>query len=153
MSRLMSRILYLKPADVLVSAEPVEIAAVVSSGVVVCFWDPLRRVGGACHYLLPTCPHRSLSSGRYGSTALPILLTRIHALGGLPAAVQARLVGGSTVHVRQTHETPIGVQNVEVALKSLRSVGIQVVEQHAGGHRSRKLTFRTDDGSLKVEQV
>ena len=47
------RTVYLHPGQVFVSPDPTEVTTILGSCVAVCVFDPVLRLGGTNHYLLP----------------------------------------------------------------------------------------------------
>ncbi len=67
-----------------VSKDPVIIHTLLGSCVAVCLYDPISRVGGMNHILLPGRPDikKFDDSARYGINAMDILITMMMKLGG-----------------------------------------------------------------------
>jgi chemotaxis protein CheD len=72
-------------------------------------WDPVARVGGMAHVVLPESTTSSLGSppGKYADLAVPALVRSVERLGGLPSrlvcngtgVVRVRTVGAGTVEI------------------------------------------------------
>ena len=66
--------------------------------------------------------------------------------------VKIYLLGGSTAfNIRFNNGKSIGERNIEVARKLLKELRIPINE-HVGGKASRKVSFNTSLGSIKIEQ-
>ncbi len=145
---------YLHPGRIFVSAEPSTVRMVLGSCVAVCLWDPLRRVGGANHFLLPYPVGSGQDSPRFGNVAVQRLIEKLLALGCPKPNLLAKLFGGSCVlEAFQEKETHLGTKNVVVARKLLKEEGIPVVAEDVGGQRGRRVIFQTDDGSAWVRRL
>jgi len=142
---------YLHGGLVAVASSPTAITTVLGSCVAVCLYDPVARVGGMNHFLLPHHVERERSP-RFGTVAVPQLVEALLGVGARLPALKAKVFGGSSVlHAFRTRN--LGDENAALALRLLAEAGIPVVEQDLGGQRGRKLIFHTDDGSAWVRQL
>jgi len=148
------RSVYLHPGRVFVSPDPTEVTTILGSCVAVCVFDPVLRVGGANHYLLPHRVGNGLSSARFGNVAVRKLIDGVLALGGRKENLQAKVFGGACMvdafHGRQER---LGTKNADLALRILREEGIRVVADDVGGRRGRKVIFHTDTGVVLVRLI
>ena len=145
---------YLHPGQVIVSSDPAAVTTILGSCVAICIWDPVLRVGGANHYLLPHWVGNGLSSPRFGNVAFQLLIEKQLGLGSRKSDLQAKVFGGACVIDaflgRGEH---LGAKNVELGLKVLRQEGIRVVADDVGGRRGRKVIFHTDSGVALVRVI
>lgn len=143
---------YLHPGQLFVSADGYAVTTILGSCVAVCLWDPLSRIGGINHFLLPTFGGVGIASPRFGNIAIKELLDRLAELGSQKHNLLAKLFGGACVleafRHRQHH---LGMKNIEVARELLQSESIPLVGHDVGGQRGRKLIFHTDDGAAWVK--
>lgn len=147
----MADAVYLHPGQVFVSAEAAQLTTVLGSCVAVCVYDPVLRLGGANHYLLPHWAGNGLSSPRFGNVAVRTLIERVLALGSRRSHLEAKVFGGAcTMEAFRHQEGQLGARNAEVALRTLRQEGVPVVADDLGGRRGRKVVFHTDTGVALV---
>jgi chemotaxis protein CheD len=146
------RTVYLHPGKIYAAAGPATVTTILGSCVAVCLFDAEARVGGINHYLLPHWAGGADASARYGNVALQALLERVVSLGARPGALQAKVFGGACVleAFRGDGGGHLGERNAELAAAFLRERGIALAASDTGGHRGRKLVFRTDDGTALV---
>lgn len=144
---------FLQPGQLHVAMQPTAITTILGSCVAVCLWDPVRRVGGMNHYMLPHPSAGTASSLRFGAFALEELLTRMRGAGAKLPFLRARVFGGACMFQTMQAPTHLGVQNVELALDFLSRRAIEVVEVETGGNRGRKLVFFTDEGSACLNSI
>lgn len=140
---------YLHAGDLFVASEPTAIVTILGSCVSVCLWDPVARVGGLNHYLLPLHVERERSA-RFGSVAIPRLVEEVVRAGADPGRLQAKAFGGASVIGAFSGGRRLGDDNGRLALESLAVMGIPVVEQDLGGTKGRKLVFHSDDGAAWI---
>jgi len=145
--------LYLPPGQMVVSVEPCAVTTVVGSCVAVCVTDPVARVGGMNHYLLPQCAGTD-NPLRYGAKAIPQLIERALALGARRERLEAKVFGGASVLgalARQREH--LGAKNARLAFELLRSAGISVLAEDVDGAQGRKVIYHTDDGAAWVRRL
>ena len=61
---------YLHPGQIFVSAESYAVTTILGSCVSACLWDPLTKIGGINHFLLPVEVGAAHASGRFGNLAV-----------------------------------------------------------------------------------
>lgn len=145
---------YLHPGRFYVSSEPAAVTTILGSCVAVCLWDPVLRVGGINHYLLPYWAGGAAASFRYGNVAVQCLFENLLTVGCVKERLVAKLFGGACViRAFKEGESHLGMKNVEVARRLLGEAGIQVVGEDVGGRHGRKLIFQTDDGVVWVKSL
>jgi chemotaxis protein CheD len=140
---------YLHPGQTYAASHAALVSTVLGSCVAVCLWDPVARVGGMNHYLLP------MGKGpRYCNEAMTQLLEEMTSRGAFIARVVAKVFGGASVIEGFTgSRKAIGIQNVEAALRILASHSIPVRAEQTGGRRGRKLLFNTGTGQAYVKDI
>jgi chemotaxis protein CheD len=143
------RRVYLLPGTLHCAAEPTVVTTVLGSCVSVCLRDPVRRVAGINHFLLPT-GERSL---RYGDIAIPALVEEMLHFGCHLHSIEAKVFGGAAVLRGEPSAHDIGSKNIEMALKHLAHLGIPVVAQRTGGRSGLSLRLFTATGEVLVRSV
>jgi chemotaxis protein CheD len=140
---------YLHPGQLHTAAHATLISTVLGSCVAVCLWDPVARIGGMNHYLLP------MGKGpRYGNEAMTQLLDKMAARGASGVRMVAKVFGGACVIPGFTGaRKAIGTQNVDAALQFLAAHAIPVRGEQTGGRRGRKLLFHTGTGRAYVKDI
>lgn len=145
---------YLHPGHLFVSPDGHAVTTILGSCVAVCLWDPVTRIGGINHFLLPSFSGEGVASPRFGNVAIKELLDQLTHLGSQKHNLLAKIFGGACVleafRNRQHH---LGTKNIEVAHQLLEAESIPLVSHDVGGQRGRKLIFHTDDGSAWVKAL
>lgn len=144
---------YLLPADLAVADgdSPRTMMTILGSCVAVCLWDRRGSCGGMNHYLLPRRGPNAEATPRYGDVAIPMLISKLLALGALRQNLRAKIFGGAHVLPGfRADGRSLGADNVEVAIQLLHEEGVQTVSEDIGGTRGRKLAFNTVDGTALV---
>lgn len=145
---------YLHPGQLVAAADPLTVTTILGSCVGVCLYDPVRRVGGVNHFLLPEWPGDGERSTRFGDVAMAELLSRVLALGARRADLLARVYGGAcVVDAFRGDAYHLGERNAALALVFLRREDIPVLDADTGGRRGRKLVFHTTIGSSLITRI
>jgi chemotaxis protein CheD len=127
------------------------------SCVAVALYDPLARVGGLAHAMLPhpAAGRRDAPPGRFATTAIPALLELLTAHGASRRRLRARLAGGASMFrdVLEGDGLRLGRRNVEAARAALAAAAISVDGEDVFGTYGRSVFLRTSDGRLLVTSV
>ena len=145
---------YLHPGQLFASVECSAVTTILGSCVSLCLWDPVAKIGGINHYLLPFWVGDDIASPRFGTVAIETLIEKVLSLGARKNHLRAKLFGGACViEAFRENKDHIGTVNARLAESMLRARGIPVVEQDLAGRRGRKLVFNTDDGATWIKYL
>jgi chemotaxis protein CheD len=88
---------FLMPGQLYFGSQASTIRTLLGSCVAITLWHAGRRVGGMCHFLLPsrTRPAGAPLDGRYGDEALEMMLAALRRTGLGVAEFEAHLYGGA----------------------------------------------------------
>ena len=124
------------------------------SCVAVVLYDEVSKIGGLAHVMLPDPSYSSTPERvmKFGSTAVPRLVSEMVAAGADPELITALRVGGASMfeELRSPEQPNIGERNVLAARSALVEVGIQVVGEEVGGGHGRSIHFSVQDGRVMV---
>ena len=142
---------YLYPSTIFTSTNPAEVTTILGSCVAVCLYDPVSKIGGINHFMLPVWGGEGLASPKYGDIAIEKLIQKMLSLGAKKSGLQAKVFGGADSR-KATNVFKIGERNSQLAFSVLNELNIPVLSSHFGGELPRKLIFRTGTGEalLKV---
>jgi chemotaxis protein CheD len=143
---------YLHAGQLLAFAAPTAITTVLGSCVAVCLHDPVTKVGGMNHFLLPLHVERERSP-RFGTVAVPALVEEVTRAGASRRSLVAKVFGGASVIGAMAQGRRLGEENVALALRLLDEAGIPVLDKDVGGSRGRKVVFLVDEGTAWVRQL
>ena len=125
------------------------IATLLGSCVAVCLWDPILKLGGMNHFMLPRSARpnapNDLDALLCGDFAMETLLNGMLARGAHRYRLQAKAFGGGAVVPGLSH-TQIGQQNAEFARQWLLRENIPLVASDFLGRWSRKLILDPTTG-------
>jgi len=140
---------FLYPSTLFASKEPYVVKTILGSCVAICLWDPVTKIGGINHYMLPTWNGNDLASPKYGNIAIDKLLERMVHLGAKRENLKAKIFGGGELIESGANGTLIGERNIRVARLILEEKKIPVVASSTGGRKGRKILFFTDTGEVR----
>jgi chemotaxis protein CheD len=143
---------YLHAGQLSVAATPTAITTILGSCVAVCLFDPVTRIGGVNHFLLPL-PVQRERSARFGTVAIPELVEAVVGAGASRGSLAAKVFGGASVIGALAQGRRLGEENAILALRLLDEARIPVLDHDVGGSRGRKLVFFTDEGTAWVRQL
>ncbi len=140
--------------EVYASREPTLIKTLLGSCVAVCLWDPVTRVGGMNHFLLPC----SLDGGgdepaRFGVHAMDLLIGEMLKAGADRTRLRAKVFGGAHVLDVPEDEESVPSQNITFALEFLKRDGFKLTGEDLGGCWPRRVHFQTDTGRAFVQRI
>lgn len=141
---------YLYPSTLFAARTPTEVSTVLGSCVSVCLYDPLGKIGGINHYMLPVWGGEGLASPKYGDIAIDKLIQKMLSLGAKRSNLQAKVFGGADSR-RETNVFKIGERNCQAAFSVLAELSIPVVSSHYGGELPRKLIYLTETGAVLMK--
>ncbi len=142
------------PGEFYVSQETELISTVLGSCIAACIYDPLRRIGGLNHFMLPVGSEHSVSfdseSARYGNWAMEYLINEILKHGGRREALKVKLFGGGRI-IRSM--TDVGEGNILFAREYVKREGFELVSEDVGGPWPRKILFHPTTGRVQVKRL
>jgi len=127
------------------------------SCVAIVLHDAEARVGGLAHVLLPS---QSLSRDRenrakFPSTAVPLLLEQMRALGARLERVTAKIAGGASMFASLLPSSTLqmGERNIIATREALERAKIPIVGQDVGGGYGRSVYFHVNSGAVDVRSL
>lgn len=150
----------LLPAEYRVSDQPLALVTLLGSCVAACLYDPLLRIGGMNHFMLPDggLPDGGLPDGvadagsaRYGAHAMELLVNDLLKRGARRPRLLAKVFGGG--NVLRGFQDPIGSRNAQFVLDYLSAERIPVVAQDLGDIHPRKVAFFVQTGRTLVRRL
>ena len=131
-----------------VSNDPeVVFSTILGSCVSVSLFDPVAKVGGTNHYLLPEGGKENRNNVKYGAFVIERLINNLLKLGASRARLTAKLCGGASVVAGLGD---IGARNAQFARDFMNREGFRVSAEDLGGTHARKLHFHPCTGEAKV---
>ena len=121
------------------------------------FYDPVAKVGGMVHYMLPdsTQMRNNTNIAKFADTGIEDLVNEIVKLGGSRSRLVAKIAGGAQMFAFNSNNDMlrIGDRNVEAVKKKLAQLGIPIIAQDTGQSFGRTIEFYPETGELLVRAV
>ena len=142
--------------DCKISADPRSelVTYALGSCIAVSIWDPVSKVGGLLHFMLPDSAVDRASGGRdnpyrYADTGTPMLFRGAYQQGAEKRRLVVRLAGGAAV-VDSGGVFNIGKRNYAALRKILWKAGVMVHCEDVGGSNSRTVRLEVGSGKFFV---
>lgn len=118
----------------------------------VCMRDPVTRVGGMAHVMLPESSDRNVKNpGKYADTAVKHLIEKLVEMGASQSRIEAKIAGGAAMFDSGTMN--IGKKNVDAVKYWLKYYNIALKAEDTGGNRARSIEYNIESGKLLVRKV
>ena len=153
--------IYLHPGEWYFGGRDTLIHTLLGSCVSITLWHPLHRLGGMCHYMLPTRgrgqEHTLALSGRYADEAILLLLQQV-LRSGLPLReFHAKLIGAAGVltdnEMTLSAAPDVAANNMAQARQLADQLGLNLKANDLGGTRPRLVWFDLDSGDVWVRHT
>lgn len=144
------------PGEYYVTRSDEAITTVLGSCISACVRDPVSRVGGMNHFMLPEDNSSRDSrmpvvlATRYGSNAMESLINDVLKLGGLRERLEIKVFGGGRVLAAMTD---IGARNIDFVRNYLSIEGLRMNAQDVGGEQPRKVIYYPTEGRVRVRKL
>lgn len=144
---------FLYPAALYASKLPTRVSTILGSCVAVCLFDPVLKIGGINHFMLPYWNGQGLASPKYGNIAIEKLFEKMLSNGSQKVNIRAKVFGGGEVIETNISQFHIGERNIQVALEMLEEYRIPIIAKSLGGKLGRKIEFCTDTGEVRQKYI
>jgi len=125
-------------------------------GVVV--FDPLAKIAGLAHVMLPDsslAKSRSFNAAKYADTAVKDLVLAVINHGARKAGLKAKIAGGAQMFQFSSGNEMmrIGPRNVDAVKKQLAELHILLVGEDVGGNCGRTIEFDPNTCILQIRTI
>jgi chemotaxis protein CheD len=143
-------------ADMQVSNNPEATLVTYSLGscVGVTIYDPVFRVGGMLHYMLPDSsldPEKARERPfMFADTGIPLLFKSAYELGAKKSRIKVRVAGGAQI-LDDGGYFNIGKRNYAALRKMFWRNNVMIENEDIGGTINRTIYFSISDGSVSLK--
>lgn len=121
--------------------------------------DPVAKVGGLAHIMLPDSTairngHQNIA--KFADTGIEELVRQMEALGAKRSRIVAKIAGGATMFTFQNNSSStmvVGERNVEATKKKLGELKIPILSEDTGKNYGRTVTFFPESGDFHIRAV
>ena len=123
----------------------------------VALYDPVTKVSGLLHFMLPDSTQIRNNSNRakFADTGIEELLKRVIAAGANKTRLVAKIAGGAKMFETTGVSSigNIGARNAEAAKQILKQKGIRLVAEDTGLNYGRTVELHCETGEFYIKSV
>ena len=154
----MAELIKVGMADYKVGRAP---ATLISYGLGSCIgvslYDPVAKVGGLLHLMLPDSKQSKASENpaKFADTGMPLLLKDVLALGASKTRLVAKMAGGAQMFAfaKATDIMRVGARNAEAVKMHLKTMGIRLLAEDTGANYGRTVQINLENGVYTVKTM
>ncbi|HDM36024.1 MAG TPA: chemotaxis protein CheD [Candidatus Syntrophoarchaeum butanivorans] len=122
----------------------------------VCCYDPVAKIGGLSHIMLPESSLAGsppLKPTKYADTAIPMLVDQMEEKGGVRRRFEVKIAGGARMFrtLSDNGTINIGERNVKAVKEVLNALELKLVGEDTGKNYGRTVELHTDTGRVIVK--
>ena len=139
--------------DCYVSEKGEILDTILGSCIAACIRDPILRVGGMNHFLLPgseTMVTKLSDAARYGVFAMEQLINGLLKIGARKERLEVKVFGGGNVI---NNSARIGSKNAEFVRHFLEDEGLKIISEDLEGDVPRRVHYYTDTGKVLLKKL
>lgn len=155
----MSEIIKVGMADLKTCVSPNGVTTLgLGSCVGVALRDPVTKIGGLAHIMLPdstAIKNSQQNIAKFADTGIVELIRQMVALGAKESRLEAKIAGGATMFAfkSQSDLVMVGQRNVEATKKKLGELGIRILAEDTGANYGRTVTYYPETGEFHIRAV
>jgi chemotaxis protein CheD len=119
----------------------------------ICIYDPVVRLAGMIHIMLPGMPRTGDSKAlKYADSGIAEMLRQMESMGGSRARFTAKIAGGAKmfeVH-GESAVGNVGMRNILATRAVLRTFNIRITGEDTGLTHARTMLFNAETGKVSV---
>jgi chemotaxis protein CheD len=145
--------------EIKISEDPntVLVAFGLGSCVGVGIFDPVKKIGGMLHAVLPssTSNNNQDSPSKYVDTGIPLLINELEKKGLDRKRSKLYVIGGANILMANKGNTPfdIGTRNVNAATEIFNNLKWKPDAQDTGGNNGRTFRLYIDEGRATIRTM
>lgn len=147
--------IYLRPGEFHFGGGNVRVHTLLGSCVSIAVWHPVLRIGGMCHFMLPSrwAPQADPPDGHFADEAMKLFLREIGRYHTHPGDYHVKLFGGGNMFKKfGAHRmSDVAERNIEAARFQLQINGFPIHAENVGGCGYRSIVFDLRDGNVWVK--
>lgn len=145
-------------ADLNTATEPDTLITLgLGSCIGIALYDPVSKVGGLAHIMLPDSTQIKNNSNlaKFADTAITALIEQMTEIGARQSRLVAKLAGGAQMFdFKQTSDVMrIGYRNDIASRQILEELNIPIVASDTGENYGRTVELHTSTGKLAVKTI
>ncbi len=121
--------------------------------------DPMTKVGGLAHIMLPdstTIKNGYQNIAKFADTGIVELVAQMEKLGAKRSRMVAKIAGGATMFAFQGQSSimgQVGQRNVDATKAILKEMNIPLLAEDTGANYGRTVIFYPETGEFHIRAV
>lgn len=154
----MSELIKVGMADLKLCISPDSVTTLgLGSCVGVAIRDPISKIGGLAHVMLPdsTAIKQNNNIYKFADTGIAELVRLMEEKGANRKKMVAKIAGGAQMFAFQNKSdlVRVGDRNVEASKKKLKELGIPILAEDTGESYGRTVIFYPENGDFVIRSV
>ncbi len=121
----------------------------------VVLYDPIKKVGGMIHVLLPcaeegAASNQPMNPTKFADPGIKHLYDAVIKAGANPANLYAKMAGGASM---LSFNSRVGERNAEHSERMLNQLKVKILAKDIGGNSGRTVTFDVQTGVMTVSTL
>lgn len=123
----------------------------------ICLYDPVSKVSGMAHIMLPSSQaiRNNSNVAKFADTAVVEMLAKMKALGAVQNRMICKMAGGAQMFAfsNQNDLMKIGERNAQAVREIMKDLKIPIKADDTGGNFGRTIEFYSEDGKLIIKTI
>ncbi|WP_448376730.1 chemoreceptor glutamine deamidase/glutamate methylesterase CheD [Fervidobacterium sp.] len=117
----------------------------------VCIRDPIAKVGGIVHVMLPDSGGKPTNTpGKFADTGVALVVDELIKMGAARNRLEGKIAGGASMF---QSAMDIGARNTEAVKSALQRNGVKLLAEDTGGSKARSIEYDVESGKLLIRKV
>ena len=135
----------------LLQTEGTLITYALGSCIGVCLYDPVLKLGGLLHIMLPL----NMEAGRknplkYADTGMAEMIRQMESMGANRSRLVAKIAGGAKMFEVTGALGNIGQRNIDSVRIQMKKWGLRIANEDVGGTVARTMSMDVETGAISV---
>jgi len=154
----MSQVLKVGMADLKVTGPPEVLSTLgLGSCIGICLYDPVTKVSGLAHIMLPSSKtiRNNTNRAKFADTAIDDMIDVMIDKGANKRRLVGKIAGGAQMFSFSSSNDmmKIGARNAEAVRSILKDLRIPIKADDTGGNFGRTIEFYPEDGRLLIKTI
>ena len=154
----MSELIKVGMADYKTGSSPASLITYgLGSCVGIAIYDPLTKIGGLAHIMLPDSKQARTTENpaKFADTAIPLMVDEMIKRGAVKNRMRAKIAGGAQMFTftNTSDIMRIGERNAESVKLVLKAMNISLVADDTGGNYGRTVELKLENGIFRIKTI
>lgn len=116
-------------------------------------YDPMIKLGGLLHIMLPNSPGATDTPYKFADTGIKEMLRKMSAFGGMKSRYVCKIAGGAQMFQMTGSIGNIGQRNIESVKAILSAENIRITGEDTGLNYARTMLMDVSTGKVTVRTI